>query len=108
MYAEYLKEREGKNVLENEHGFVVFKYFDEFTYIIDIYVKPEMRKSHVASVLANEVCAISKALGKKQILGSVDVRANGATDSLKVLLAYGMHVDSIDGQVIYFKKDIGG
>jgi hypothetical protein len=106
MYAEYLKEREDKNVLENEHGFVVFKYFDEFTYIIDIFVKPEMRKTHVARDLANEVCAISRAMGKKQILGSVDVRANGATESLKVLLAYGMRVDSVDGQVIYFKKDL--
>lgn len=106
MYAEYLKEREDKNVLENEHGFIVFKYFDEFTYIIDIYVRPEARKSHVASDLANEVCTISRALSKKYIVGSVDVRAAGATDSLKVLLAYGMRVDSVDGQVIYFKKDL--
>ena len=93
-------------MLENEHGFVVFQYFGEFTYIVDIYVKPEMRKTKVASELANEVCAISKAMGKKYIVGSVNVNAHGATVSLKVLLAFGMRVDSVDGQMIYFKKNL--
>ena len=73
---------------------------------MDIYVRPKKRKSGVAARLADEVCAQAKAKGVKTLVGSVDVTAVSATESLKVLLAYGMRVDSILGNVIYFKKDL--
>lgn len=103
---EYLKERENKNVLEIEDAFCVYQEFPEFIYIQDIYVRPEKRKTGVASFLANKVCEQAREKGMKTLIGSVDVTALGATESLKVLLAYGMSVDSIVGNVIYFKKDI--
>lgn len=106
MYADYLKERENKHVLENDSGFLVYRIFDEYVYIQDIYVVPEKRKTGVAAFWADHVCSIAKESGVKTLVGSVDVTANGATDSLKVLLAYGMSVDSISGNVIYFKKNI--
>lgn len=106
VYAEYLKEREGKEVVENDNGFLSYRIFNDYVYIVDIYVVPEKRKTGLAKFWADQVCEIAKAKGAKTLVGSVDVRANGATESLKVLLAYGMRVDSIDGQMIYFKKDL--
>ncbi len=105
---DYLKERENKRVLETSDAFCVYQEYEEFIYIVDIYVRPEKRKSGIASELADQVCEIAKKKGFKFIVGSVDVSALGATESLKVLLAYGMRVDSILNNVIYFKKDIGG
>lgn len=105
---EYLKERENKQVLETEDAFCVYQDHENFTYIVDIYVRPEKRKLGLAATIADQVCDLAKDKGFKFVVGSVDVSALGATESLKVLLAYGMRVDSVVGNVIYFKKDIGG
>lgn len=108
LYFDYLKERENKLVLENEHGFVLYQIYDDFIYIVDIYVKPEMRKMGVARALADKVCEIAMEKNLKSVIGSVDLGTLGATESVSVLLAYGMRIDSVNGKMLYFKKDIGG
>lgn len=105
LYADYKKEREGKEVLETEDGFAVFSVLKDFIYIEDIYVVPEKRKTGVAASLADQICSKFKEQGFSKLVGSVDVTAKGSTDSFKVLLAYGMKADSVAGNVVYFTKD---
>jgi GNAT superfamily N-acetyltransferase len=106
LYADYIKEREGKESLEVEQGFATYEIVNEFCYIEDIYIKPEARKTNLATRIADEITQIAKGRGCKQLLGSVLVGANGDTTSLKVLLAYGMKLDSVNGKTIYFSKEI--
>jgi ribosomal protein S18 acetylase RimI-like enzyme len=106
LYADYVKERENKSIIETEDAFLTYEFFEDFVYIVNLYVRPEKRKSHLASELANEVCKIAKEKGLGVLVGSVDVTARNSTESVKVLLAYGMRVDSVSGNLIYFKKDI--
>lgn len=107
LYREYIKEREKKEIIESNDAFITFKILNEICYIVDIYVRPDKRKSGVAKELADRVCVVAVENGCKHLLGSVDVNADGATDSLKVLLAYGMDLDSISGSLIFFKKGLG-
>lgn len=106
LYGSYIAEREGYNIIEDEGGFATYKIFPDGCYLRDIYVKPELRKGGLASYLADMVLLKAKEAGCKVVLGSVSPDANGATTSLKVLLAYGFELSGMDDKLIYFKKDI--
>lgn len=106
LQALYAKEREGMETIEEDHGFITYKALPEEYRIFDIYVLPEHRKSGLASRMADQVVSLAKQNGCKIITGSVDTRANGATSSVKVLLAYGFKVLRTEGTMIYFLKEV--
>jgi predicted GNAT family acetyltransferase len=107
LYAKYIQEREGKSILELEHGYATYYYVNEDTvYIEDIFVEKEYRKTGLGKKLGDLIVKGAKSKGCTQLLGSVDVRANGATDSSKFLFSYGMQLHSTNGNMIYFIKNI--
>lgn len=106
MYGDYINEREGKSIIENEKGFATFKINGEICYIEDIYIEPYSRQKHAASDLADKVVEYAKEHGCKTLLGSVNPATNNATISLKVLLGYGMKLQGINHNLIWFYKEI--
>lgn len=107
LLDEYWKEREGRETVVDGNGFATYVMLPEGDcYIIDIYVRPERRKAGLAKGYADKVTELARAAGMKRLLGSVDPRANGATESLKVLLAYGMRLRSVRNDLIFFTKDL--
>lgn len=106
-FAEYIKEREGKEIIEDDRGFATYKFLDATRcYIENIYVRPDYRNTKVASEMADKIVDIARAKGCTKMLGSVCPVAIGSTASLKVLLAYGFQLDSIAANLILFSKDI--
>ncbi len=109
-YADYLVERLGKLVLEVEDGFAVYYYLDwqdvPAVYIEELYVAPNARGHHVARDMANTIADKARDKDVSLMLGSVNPAARGATASVKVLLAYGMQLDSLDGGLIMFSKSL--
>lgn len=106
LYAHYIKERENKEIVESEKGFATYCFTNDGCYIVDIYVLPEFRKSGEASNMANQITEIAKSKGFNKLYGTVSPLANGSTESLKVLLAYGFKLDSSNSQLLVLKKDI--
>lgn len=107
LYADYLRERTSDDIIETEQGFATYRFPDpETCYIVDIYVVPKARKHGVASDIADFIMKLAKDRGCKKLLGSVVPTAKGSTESLKVLLAYGMRVDSSAPDFILFSKEI--
>lgn len=106
LYGLYIKERQGKEILQSEIGFATFFYLDEKCYIEDIFVKEEYRKGGEASRLADEIGKIAKEKGCKQLVGSVVPSAKGSTDSLRILLAYGFKLDSSSINFIAMTKEL--
>jgi len=108
LYAEYLKERTTDSIIETEFGFATYRYLDDFktVYIIDIYVVPDARHEGYASELADQIVAEAKAEGATKLIGTVAPSAKGSTISLKVLLGYGMTLDSSADNCIVMRKDI--
>jgi hypothetical protein len=104
--AAYLKEREGFDSIINDMGFASYRISGDECYIRDIFVYPDFRKSNVASEIADEIARIAIISGCKYISGSVSTLANGATDSTKVLLAYGFKIHSAIEGGILFRKDL--
>lgn len=107
LYGDYIKEHRGDEIIESSIGFASYRFLSSTSvYIIDIYVKPEHRKSHAAAQLADIVCIKAKERGCLEVLGSVVPHANNSEASMKVLLAYGMKPDSIKDNMVIFKKEL--
>lgn len=109
LYGKYVKERENREIVETDHGFATFQYCgyeNTECYIIDLYVLPDHRKKGVASQLADRIAEMAKEKGCQYLSGSVDPTANGATDSVKTLLAYGFDVAAVSEKLIWFKKEL--
>lgn len=107
LYAKYLKEHHGDDVVSTEHGFAVYRYLEPATvYIVDIYVLPDFRKSNEASRMADQIVEIAKQRGCTKLLGTVVPAAKNSNDSVNVLLRYGMTLSHIDGGLVVFQKEI--
>lgn len=110
MLAEYTRERTGDKVIEVEEGFATYRYLDDngdkAVYIVDIFIRPDFRRTRMASVLADGIVEDAKRLGCKRLLGSVSSTAKNATDSIRVLLGYGMEFYRSSDHGIIFKKEI--
>jgi ribosomal protein S18 acetylase RimI-like enzyme len=107
LYAEYLRERTDDEIIEVADGFATYRFLpDGACYIVDIYCRPESRKHGIASSLADSIAAHAVAKGCKELIGSVSLRANGVTDSIKTLFAYGMEVKTAGPDYIIFTKGL--
>jgi hypothetical protein len=69
-------------------------------------VQPAFRKLGTASEYADQICKLALEKGMKRLVGSVCPGAHGSTDSVKVLLSYGMSLDSATDKLIYFTKNL--
>jgi Acetyltransferase (GNAT) family len=107
LYAEYLSERTEDSILENDKGFITWRYINpDKVYIVDIYIRKEFRCKKAASELADCVCDIARNIGYKELLGSVVPSTKGSNASLRVLWGYGMVLHSADKDLIIMRKDI--
>lgn len=107
LYAQYIKEREGFESVEVEHGFATYIQVDPDTvYLRDIFVEEGFRKQGIASELSKMVMDISRILGAKRLTGSVCTDAKGVTVSMKALLADGFTFSHALGNMLYFAKEV--
>ena len=108
LYADYLTERTSDKILEiPDKGFATYRYLNEKqVYIIDIFTVPAMRKSGLASEMANMIAVEAKAKGCSEMVGTCVPSTNNSTISLKVLLAYGMKIASATNDLIILTKEI--
>lgn len=105
-WAEYLKETRGIETLETDLGFATYLFNGDTCYIQDIWVKPEVRKQHAASAIANEIKAIAIEKGSKWLMGTVNATFKDPTTSAKALLAYGFKIDRVLENVIVMKMEL--
>lgn len=106
LYGDYILEREGREIVESEHGFASYKIMGSECYIQEIYVVPEMRTTKIASQMADKIAELAKEKGCKYLTGSVCPTMNGATTSLRVLLSYGFKLAKSEENLIWMIKEL--
>lgn len=108
LYSKYLKETEEISCIENEFGFATYQMNLEqkFCYIINLYVVPNKRNLDYASKFADEISREAYESGCIKLIGSVDLAFKDPDTSIKVLHGYGMKISSINGNKIFFEKEI--
>lgn len=105
-YGQYIEEREGLDILENEHGFFTYLIKGEECYIKDIYIAKEFRRAGVATEFAEKITAIAKENGCKFLSGTCVPSTNGSTESLKAMFSYGFKVHSSSNDLIILIKEL--
>lgn len=106
LFGQYLKEREGVDLIETEHGFIIYSINKQECYVRDVYIHPEFRKKRSAFELVNLAVFEAKKAGCTILTGTVCPSANGSTESLDFVRAYQMKLHSSINNLIYFTKDI--
>lgn len=106
LFGDYILEREGKSILENEHGFFTYKINGEECYIEDVFIRRESRRLGIGSEMADSLAEMASQLGCKFLSGTCVPSTNGATDSLKAMLSYGFKIHSSVQDKIILTKEI--
>lgn len=107
LYARYVDEKTDDFIIEKEYGFATYRFIHpNKCYIIDLYILPEYRKNALASKFADKICEEAKAKGCTELIGTVIPSNYGSTESIQILIAYGMKVAESSNNLIIFKKDI--
>ena len=106
LYADYIKERQGFECLENEHSFITYKKIDDFVFIEDLYIKPEARREGKGTELCEQVEDIAIELGCKALVTTVDMSTNGWEASLQGILKFGFNLVNQDKTCLYFNKEL--
>lgn len=107
LYAQYIAERENKNIIETDYGFATYRFNkDKSVYIEEVYVKPEFRKQGYASLFVNEIVERSHEQGCNLVITTACPSANNSTDSVKAILAYGFKIKSSINDLIIFELEL--
>lgn len=110
MYAKMVREKTDDFILETESGFATYKFTEykneKAVYIANIYVLPDFRKTNVAGAMADNIVEMARKKGCTKLLGGVVPSSKDSTVNLRVLLGYGMRLDSSAVDYIIFVKDI--
>ncbi len=108
-YANYIKERDGKSVIENGHGFVVYKMFpnQKECYIEDMYVKPESRMKGIGKEFLDQVIKIAKAEGMAMVTSIIrPSQRSVAKGSMMAQLKVGFIIVAARNDEIIMAKEI--
>ena len=106
LYAQYVKERGGKELIETEHSFATYYILEQGCYIEDVFVQPEYRSTGIARETVDWIARIAKQAGCTKMYCTVCPSALNSTDSLKAVLAVGFMLSSVQPNLIVFKKDL--
>ena len=105
-YAAYLKEREGKSIIEIDEGFIVYKLLGEECYIAEAYIVPSKRREHICSDLERQVELEAKKAGCKWLTCSVWMKDPGASRNMQGILNTGYKFVHQEGDSLYFARSI--
>lgn len=107
LYAGYLYEKEGKEVINYEgKGFAAF-FFDRGHIHIDIlYVSPLHRREGIGTKIADTLVKKYQAENLKGITAAVYTRHHDAMESLIAISSYGFKIVGSDEEKILLYKEI--
>lgn len=106
LFADYIKEREGLDTIENEHGFLSFRIINDVCYVRDLFVtKPERGRGY-ARVLYGQLLRVARDSQCKKISCFVDCRAPNAAESLAVILTGDFKVVAAEDGLITLEREL--
>lgn len=107
LYAEYINERGDAKIIELSQGFATYNILNQDQiYLMDVYIKPDYRRTHIASELANMVAVEGRKAGCKEMITTIIPTLNGSTISVKTVIGYGFKLKSAKENLIVFYKEI--
>jgi GNAT superfamily N-acetyltransferase len=106
LYKSYLKEREGLDVLEVDHGFMVYKLAADHAYISDYYVDPEYRRCGIGYKMADCLFELCLEQGIPVVYCQADNLAEGVELSKLTIEKYGFQRLGEEGSIVHYKMEV--
>lgn len=106
LYAKYLKETFGKDIVEDAEGFASYSIVGNECYVETVYVIPESRCKGKAPFLVDKIAEIAKENGCKYLSTTINPTINNPERSMRVITNYGFKLHSCDQFKIYFIKEL--
>lgn len=106
IYAKYIRERDGSQIIENEYGFIIYKISGEECFIKDMCVDLSSRTSGKGRELMNELEEIARANRCTFISGTIHLFDKNANDTLKKSLSVGFLVKEANNNILVIIKDM--
>lgn len=106
LYADFIKETFGKDIIEDDDGFATFLIVKKECYVENVYVRPEARKSTHSFHYVDQIVEKAKAQGCRYLLTTVNKRISTPERSKHVILKYGFMPYSEDDDCEVFFKEI--
>ena len=88
-YGKYVKEREGKEIIEGDWGFATYLLEKDLLYVVDVYVVPEKRRKGLAKSIFNKLEIEAKNKNKSHIATSLDTTTNNWEVTMQGLIKHG-------------------
>jgi GNAT superfamily N-acetyltransferase len=104
LYAKYIMEREGHDIVEDEYGFIIYKLAGPECFIVDIFVDKEKRCSGHGKKLLAEL--IAKATECTMVTANIWPHKPGSSDALLGALRAGFVVKRAEAGCILIAKDL--
>jgi predicted GNAT family acetyltransferase len=99
LYYQYIREREGSEVIECEDGFLVYCENERSLFIKDTFVKPEARKSGAARYLVSTLEELAREKQKEWIFAHVQMNDPGRHDTL--IAAFRIGFELVESGVVF-------
>lgn len=106
LYAEYIKEVYGKNMIETDELFIIWTINGEILYLEDMYIKPELRNKGLGQNALAWIISVARENGCKEILISLMESCKFKNENMQIYLHVGFELHSFKDQIIYLKKKV--
>jgi predicted GNAT family acetyltransferase len=106
LYYQYIREREGSDVIECPDGFLIYCENEKSLFIKDTFVKPEARKSGAARYLVTALEDVAKEKQKEWIFAHVQMNDPGRHDTLIAAFRIGFELVDANGAFLVIAKRV--
>lgn len=109
LYANYISEREGIEIVENESGFITYKISGTECFLANMYVLPEKRRMGACVSLMKRLIEIAVANRCDVITANIDIACDkNATQTLRASLSLNFKVVAAQHGILLIARELGG
>lgn len=109
LYAKYIKEREGHEILEDEYGFIAYLISNKECFIANMYVDQGQRGNGNGRDLIHALAEIAKSAGCEFLSATIHMNDKNCSQTLLAALLVGFEAVRAElGTIVIFKNIIGG
>lgn len=107
LYSQYIWEREGAEIIENEVAFIIYKIIDKECMILEMFVDPISRGSNKKREIIEELSSLAIKKGCEGLSGTIDLNAKDASHALSAVLRFGFKVVQAQNNILVLYKKLG-
>lgn len=105
-YAAYLKERENKYILENEHGFIVYQVVGTDCFLAEMFIIKSHRHTGLFEKMISELREIAELNKCATITATIDLRDKGANRNLRASQKVNFTITQANQDILLIKKEV--